>query len=86
MPKIAWLLLLAIPPWVAVEFDAPKWVAMVAAAPFFLFAMTLGDPDEELLGEASGKFRKGALVVMGVGGLILGGVVFILWRVLFPGA
>jgi hypothetical protein len=86
MPKVAWLLLLAIPPWAAVEFDAPKWVVMLAVAPFFLFAMTLGDPDEELLGEASGTFRKGALVALGVGGLILGGVLFILWQVLFPGA
>lgn len=86
MLKYIWLLVLAIPPWVAVEFDAPKWVVMVAAAPFFLFAMTLGDPDEDLLGEASGTFRKGALVVMGVGGLVLGGIVFILWQVFFPGA
>ena len=82
--KVLWLLLLAIPPWVAVEFDAPKWVAMLAAAPFFLFAMTLGDPDEDALGEASGTFRTGALVVMAVGGLVLAGVIFILWQVLFP--
>ena len=86
MLKYVWLLVLAIPPWVAVEFDAPKWVMMVSAAPFFLFAMTLGDPDEELLGEASGTFRKGALVVMGVGDLVLGGIVFILWQVFFTGA
>lgn len=86
MLKYVWLLVLAIPPWVAVEFDAPKWVMMVSAAPFFLFAMTLGDPDEDLLGEASGTFRKGALVVMGVGGLVLGCILFILWQVFFPGA
>jgi hypothetical protein len=86
MLKYVWLLVLAIPPWVAVEFDAPKWVVMVALAPFLLFAMTLGDPDEDLLGEASGAFRKGALVVMGVGGLVLGGILFILWQVLFPSA
>lgn len=86
MLKYVWLLVLAIPPWVAVEFDAPKWVTMVSAAPFFLFAMTLGDSDEDLLGEASGTFRKGALVVMGVGGLVLGCILFILWQVFFPGA
>lgn len=86
MLKYVWLLMLAIPPWAAVEFDAPKWVAMVSAAPFFLFAMTLGDPDEDLLGEASGTFRKGAVVVIGVGGLVLGSVLFILWQVFFPGA
>ena len=86
MLKYVWLLVLAIPPWVAAEFDAPKWVVMVALAPFILFAMTLGDPDEELLGEASGTFRKGARVVIAIGALVLGSVVFILWQVLFPGA
>jgi hypothetical protein len=84
MRKIAWLLVLALPAWVATEFDAPKWVLMLAAAPFLLFAMTLGDPDEHLLGEASGTFRKGALIVIGVGGLILGIMFYILWLVFFP--
>ena len=86
MRKYIWLLLLTIPPWVAVEFDSPKWVVTVAVAPFFLLAMTLGDSDEYLLGEASEKFRKGALVAIGVGGLVLGGALFILLRVLFPSA
>ena len=84
MLKYVWLLVLAIPPWVAVQFDAPKWVVMVALAPFLLFAMTLGDPDEELLGETSGTFRKGARVVIVVGALVLGIVIFILWQALFP--
>ena len=86
MRSILWLLALALPPWAAVELGAPKWAVALAAAPFFLFAMTLDDPDEELLGEASGKFRKGALAVVGVGGLVLAGVFFILWRVFFPNA
>lgn len=86
MLKYVWLLVLAIPPWVAAEFDAPKWVMVVLLAPFLLFAMTLGDPDEELLGEASGTFRKGARVVIGVGGLVLAGILFILWQVFFPSA
>lgn len=83
MLKYAWFLVLAIPPWVAVEFDAPKWLVMIAVAPFFLFAMTLGDPDEELLGKASGKFRKGALVTLGAGGLVLSCALFLLWQVFF---
>lgn len=41
MLKYAWLLVLAIPPWAAAEFDAPKWGVMVAIAPFLIFAMTL---------------------------------------------
>lgn len=59
---------------------------MVAVAPFFLFAMTLGNQDKDLLGAASGAFRKGAFVVMGVGGLVLGSILFILWQVFLPGA
>jgi hypothetical protein len=45
--------------------------------------MTLGDPEEDALGEASGKFRKPVLVVIAAGGLALGTVVFLLWRVFF---
>lgn len=86
MLKYVWLLALVVPPWLAVEFDAPKWVAVIATAPFFLYAMTLGDPDEEMLGEYSGSFRKSALVVMAIGGLILGTVAFVLWKVLVPDA
>ncbi|WP_431098492.1 hypothetical protein [Polaromonas aquatica] len=86
MLKYVWLLVLAIPPWAAAEFDAPKWLVAIAVAPFLLFAMTLGDPDEHLLGESSTKFRKGALVAIVAGGLVLGSILFILWRVFFPGA
>ena len=84
MRKYLWFVVLAIPPWAAVELDAQKWVVMLAAAPFFLFAMMLDDSDEQPLGEASESFRKGALLVLGAGGLVLGGVLFILWQVLFP--
>ncbi|KFN43035.1 hypothetical protein [Arenimonas oryziterrae] len=86
MLKIIVLALLVIPPWVASEFDAPKWVLIVSAAPFFLYAMTLDDPDEHLLGEASGAFRKGALVGLGIGGLVLGIGFYILWKALVTGA
>lgn len=86
MLKYVWLAVLAIPPWAAAEFGAPKWLIAIAVAPFFLYAMTLRDPDEDMLGEASGKFRAGALVVMGVGGLVLGAGCYLVWKVLFPGA
>lgn len=86
MLRYVWLLALVIPPWIAVEFDAPKWGVMIATAPFFLYAMTLGDPDEDMLGERSATFRKGALTVMAIGGAILGTVAFALWKVLFPSA
>jgi hypothetical protein len=86
MLKFVWYLVLAIPPWVAVEFDAPRWIVMACAAPFLLFAMFQGDADEDQFGEASGEFRKWTLVLVAVGGLVLGGVLLVLWQVLFPGA
>ena len=86
MLKYVWFLVFAIPPWLAVKFDASKLIMALSIAPFFIFAVTLDDPDEDLLGDASGTFRKGALVVMGAGGLALGVVLLILWQVLFPGA
>jgi hypothetical protein len=46
----------------------------------------MGDSDEYLLGEESEKFRKGALVAIGAGGLVLGCGFFILWKVFFPSA
>ena len=78
------LVLLVIPAWIAVELDAPKWVVMVAIVPFFLHAMRLSNPEDDLLGEFSGRFRSGALIVMGAGGLVLCAVILILWSVLFP--
>lgn len=83
MHKYVWLLVLAIPPWIAAELHAPKWLIVVAVAPFLILAMKMGDPDEEMFGEASRKFRVGALVVLGAGGLALGFVVYLLWKVLF---
>jgi hypothetical protein len=84
MRKYLWLVMLAIPPWVAVELDASKWIVMLAVVPFFLFAMTLDDPDEHLLGEASSGFRKATLLFIGAGGIVLTGVIYILWQVFFP--
>ncbi len=86
MRNIVWLLLLVIPPWVAVGLDAPKWVVLLSIAPFFLFAMSLDDPDESLIGESSGTFRMGTLLVLAAGGIALGVVVLILWHVFFPHA
>lgn len=66
------------------QFNAPKWVALLSVAPFFLYAMTLGDPDESLLGDASAGFRRGTLVVVAAGGLVMIGVIYVLWQVFFP--
>jgi hypothetical protein len=83
MSKYIWLLVLALPVWAAVELDAPKWVSVLAAAPFFLRAATLGDhPDEHLLGEGFAQYRPSILVVLGVGGLILGAALLVVVRTL----
>jgi uncharacterized membrane protein len=84
MRKYLWLLVLAIPPWVALELDARKWIIMLAVAPFFLFAMTLGDPDEHLLGERFDNFRKPLLVFIALGGLVLGVGLLMWFRALIP--
>ena len=84
MRKILWLLLLAIPPWIATELDAERWLAALCAVPFLLYAMTLGDPDETLLGDASPAVRTGALAVVGIGGAVLCVVGYVLWKVFFP--
>ena len=83
MSKYIWLVVLALPIWVAVELDAPKWVSILTAIPFFLRAATLGDhPDEHLLGESFSQYRPSSLVILGVGGLVLGAALFALFRAL----
>jgi hypothetical protein len=83
MSKYIWLLVLAIPIWAAVELDAPRWISGLAAIPFFWRAATLGDdPDEHLLGEGFAQYRPSILVVLGIGGLILGAVIFVVVRAL----
>jgi hypothetical protein len=81
MSKYLWLVLLAVPPWVAEKLDAPKWVLLLAAAPFFFRAATLGDdPDEHLLGEGFARFRRPVLLMLLVGGFVFGTVMLIVFR------
>lgn len=83
MSKYIWLLVLTLPIWVAAELDAPKWLSILTAIPFFLRAATLGDdPDEHLLGESFAQYRPTIIVVLGVGGLVLGAALLVLVRAL----
>ncbi|MEO7431937.1 MAG: hypothetical protein ABIR62_07910 [Dokdonella sp.] len=83
MSKYIWLLVLILPMWAAVELDAPKWVSVLTALPFFLRAATLGDePDEHLLGENFDQSRPSILVILGIGGLVLGAAFLVLFRAL----
>lgn len=83
MSKYIWLLVLVLPMWASVEFDAPKWVSVLAAIPFFVRAATLGDhPDEHLLGEGFAQYRPTALLVLSVSGLILGVALLLLVKAL----
>lgn len=76
MKKIAMLLALAIPPWLATKFGAPKWGVILSIVPFGLFAMSMGDSDENLLGKASSGVGKWLFLLVGIGGLVLGTVAF----------
>lgn len=81
MMRYVWLVLLAIPPWVVTALGAPKWGVLVAAAPFFIRAATLGDdPDEHLLGEGFAKSRMPVLLLLLIGGVILGGALLVVFR------
>ncbi|MBK8284908.1 MAG: hypothetical protein IPK97_08420 [Ahniella sp.] len=53
MRKLVWLVALAIPPWIASDLEAPKWVLLISVATFFLLAMNMGNHEEDLLGDAS---------------------------------
>ncbi len=69
MFKILLLLVLAIPPWIASKFDAPGWVLFLSLVPFGLLAMSMGDSDEDLLGEASGSFGRWLFLLLALGGV-----------------
>ena len=77
MSKLLWLGILVLPIWAAAHFGAPKWLSMVLAMPFFVYAETLRDPEENLLGEGFASFRPWLLVLLGLGGLVLGGVLLL---------
>ena len=72
MSKILFLLALAIPPWLAGKFDAPKWVLLLSSVPFGLLAISMGDPDEHMFGEASEKVGRYLFLLLGLGGTALG--------------
>lgn len=81
MNKIVWLVLLAIPPWVAAELGAPKWVLLLTSAPLFIRAATLGNDSEEyLLGEGFAEYRGSFLAILIVGGLVLGVVLLVVFQ------
>jgi hypothetical protein len=71
MKKLIWLLVLAIPLWLAAELHAPKWVLTLTVIPFFIYASTLGDSDEDLLGEGFARKSKVVLLLLVIGGVVL---------------
>ena len=86
MRKLVWLVALTIPPWIASELGAPKWVLLISVAPFFLLAMTMGNHEEDLLGDAAPTFRRLTLPLVAIGGIALAYFVYSMWRVYFPSA
>lgn len=84
MNRYVWLVLLALPPLLAAHFDPPTWVLLAAVVPFFVFAATLGDPAEHLLGEGFAKFRAPVLLLLLVGAVVVGGVLLVVFRAAAP--
>lgn len=80
MTKILWLIALALLPWLATRLDAPKWAVLLTLVPFGLLAMSMGDSDEEMFGDASPKVGRflflGLGMGMGMGSVALGLVAF----------
>lgn len=76
MTKILWLIALALLPWLATRLDAPKWAVLLSLVPFGLLAMSMGDSDEEMFGDASPKVGRFLFLLLGIGGVALGAVAF----------
>jgi len=76
MTKILWLIALALLPWLATRLDAPKWAVLLTLVPFGLLAMSMGDSDEEMFGDASPKVGRFLFLGLGMGGVALGLVAF----------
>lgn len=76
MTKILWLIALALLPWLATRLDAPKWAVLLSLVPFGLLAMSMGDSDEEMFGDASSKVGRLLFLLLGIGGVALGAVAF----------
>ena len=76
MSKILWLIAFTLPPWLAAKLDAPKWAVLLSLVPFGLLAMRMGDPDEEMFGDASPKVGRFLFLLLGIGGVALGAVAF----------
>lgn len=72
MTRILFLIVLAVPPWLATKFDAPKWVVLLSIVPFGLLAMSMGDSDEHMFGDASETVGKYLFLLLGLGGVALG--------------
>ena len=72
MTRILFLLALTVPPWLATKFAAPKWVVLLSIVPFGLLAMSMGDSDEHMFGEASESVGKYLFLLLGLGSVALG--------------
>ena len=67
MNRIFLLIVLSIPIWLTVKFDAPKWCQGLSVLAFLLFALPHSEEDE--VPEAIGKWL---LLFVGIGGIVVG--------------
>jgi len=78
MRNLLLLAILAVPPWFASQLNAPKWVLLLAIAPFFICAATFDDdPEQQLLGEGFAKYRSPVLLVVLIAGAVVGGLLLL---------
>lgn len=78
MKKYIWMAVLAIPPFVAMEYGAPKWVTFVLFAVFAFYVSTI-DPKYQ---KSEDKAISPFVVLFIIAGVVVGGVLLAWGRAL----
>lgn len=73
MKKYIWMAVLAIPPFVALEYGAPKWLIFVLFAIFAFYVSTIDSRYENSENKAISPF----VLLFIVSGLVLGAVLWV---------
>jgi hypothetical protein len=73
MKKYIWIAVLAIPPFIALEFGAPKWVLTILFAVFAFYVSTI-DPKYQ---NSEDKAMSPFVIVFIIAGLVMG---VVLWK------
>ncbi len=86
--SILLLIVLAIPPMIAIRAQASDAVLYACIAPFAVYALILRlrreERREQMHGPASGALRAGALLFVVLGAIFTGAMALVLWHVYKP--